>query len=147
MDCNEIRNRLEELPAGNLSEEIRTHLAGCPGCGAEARALEQSSAWLSLLRQEAPQLFPRFWVGFWESLDRGVPDFWTVMTVLARRTSMVLAGLLVLLALGIRFFAEPAQPAVAGIDEPAQYWATSAQDDDAALGRERAVLTLVARTE
>ena len=157
MDCKELKARLEGMEdlgenAGfSLPGDMQTHIEGCPACRGETAALGKSMAWMSLLREEPPQLSPRFWVSFWERQARGVSDFWGVLTILARRTSVALAVLLVLLALSFQFLIPAPDPALAVIETPREYWADAAASGDeaqsAARGREAVVLTLVARTE
>ena len=148
MNCQQTKDRLMELTAGDIPADLRDHLAGCDSCLEEAKALTKSSAWLSLMRQaESPQLSPAFWVRFWERRGR-VPDFWTTLTMLARRVSVGLAVVLLALFFGLQLFQAPQEPAFAGLDQPDQFWAMSEADlDEPASSREQVMVTLVARTE
>lgn len=147
MNCEQVKNRLQESSAGNLPADLEAHLTECVSCSEEAEALTKSSAWLALLQQEPPQLSAGFWVRYWESRGR-VPDFWTTLTVLAQRLSIGLAFALVALLFGLQFFASPQEPTVAELDQPVPYWTASDADSNGSVsGREQVVLTLVGRTE
>ena len=147
MNCEQVKDRLKELSAGNLPADLQAHLTGCVSCSEEAEALAKSSAWLALMRQEPPQLSAGFWVRYWEGRGR-VPDFWATLTILAQRLSIGLAFVLVVLFFGLQFYAVPQEPALAGLDQPVPHWTVSdAESNGSVSDREQVVLTLVGRTE
>lgn len=56
MRCDEVRERLEELWAGQVSAEIRSHLASCPACAEYSRDMRLVRTGFRLLSEDrAPE--------------------------------------------------------------------------------------------
>jgi len=54
MQCEDVRDRLEELWDGELPAEMRAHLAACPACAESWREVRLVRAGFRLLAQDAP---------------------------------------------------------------------------------------------
>ena len=56
MKCGKTARLWEDWLSGNAPPELERHLAECPRCREQAQALQKTSAWLTLLEQESPEL-------------------------------------------------------------------------------------------
>ncbi len=109
MQCNEVKTRLADYSVGLLNEAerqgIETHLAECPSCARELRALERVDRVLNALSVEEPpahlweniraqiETAPRRQVPFWKR--------WFTLPRLALGGAVAAAILFVVVYLGV----------------------------------------------
>lgn len=151
MNCAKLEKFLEEWLDATAPPELNRHVEDCPQCSRRAAELRKTGAWMSLLRQEPPELSPGFWVRFWREQQKQTPaDLWTALTAVARPAVAALALVVVLFLLGVWSLPQGTDPALTEFDSPQTYWAEVAGvriPENGGPTRDEVVLTLVSRAE
>lgn len=149
MKCHELQEHWEDWRAGHAPAAVERHLRACARCRDQAAQLAETSEWISLLRLEAAQPSPGFWVRLRERLEEteSRAAFWLQLARAASRAALALAVFVILFAVWV--LRAPPKPAVAEFSSP------PAQMENAAavtagygqLDRDQVVLTLVSYQE
>lgn len=150
MACRESELHWDAWQKGEAPADFLNHLENCAECLAQVKSFQRVSAWMSLREQEPPQLSPGFWVRFWEKQAAARDNVWDALAVLARRASVALAVIVLLLFLSFQWLPNINSNERAVIDAPQPYWVQvsgQANGNGDGPNRDQVVLTLVSQAE